>query len=146
MRCRWRIGHRLSPAAPGGGVVDQRDRPGVGVSKNTVRAALACDDPPKCQRPAKGSIVDEVEPRIRELLRAYPGMSVTVIAGRVGWTRSIRVLSSRVAELRPAYLPPDPASRTAYAAARSRSVTCRFRRLSWRWGSGRPAGRRNCRS
>ena len=27
-----------------------------------------------------------------------------------------RVLSGRVAELRPAYLPPDPASRTSYAA------------------------------
>lgn len=28
--------------------------------------------------------------------------------------RSVRVLSGRVVELRPAYLPPDPASRTAY--------------------------------
>ena len=63
-----------------------------------------------------GSIVDEVEPRIRELLQAYPRMPATVIAERIGWTRSIRVLSARVAELRPVYLPPDPASRTAYAA------------------------------
>jgi transposase len=43
-------------------------------------------------------------------------MPATVIAERIGWDRSIRVLSGRVAELRPAYLPPDPASRTAYAA------------------------------
>ena len=43
-------------------------------------------------------------------------MPATVIAERIGWTRSIRVLSARVAELRPVYLPPDPASRTAYAA------------------------------
>ena len=64
----------------------------------------------------KGSIVDEVEPRIRELLQGYPRMPATVIAERIGWTRSIRVLSARVAELRPVYLPPDPASRTAYAA------------------------------
>src|SRR5690606_26985971 len=56
------------------------------------------------------------EPRIRELLRAYPTMPATVVAERVGWTRSIRVLRGRVAELRPAYLPPDPASRTSYAA------------------------------
>jgi hypothetical protein len=41
-------------------------------------------------------------------------MPATVIAERVGWERSIRVLSGRVAELRPAYLPPDPASRTSY--------------------------------
>ena len=37
-------------------------------------------------------------------------MPATVIAERVGWTRSMRVLSARVAELRPVYLPPDPAS------------------------------------
>ncbi len=43
-------------------------------------------------------------------------MPATVIAERIGWTRSIRVLSARVAELRPVYLPPDPASRTAYVA------------------------------
>jgi transposase len=56
------------------------------------------------------------EPRIRELLRAFPSMPATVIGERVGWPHSIRTLSGRVAELRPLYLPPDPASRTAYAA------------------------------
>lgn len=86
----------------------------MGVSKNTVRAALRSDGPPRYERAAKGSVVDEVEPRIRELLRAWPTMPATVIAERVGWTRSIRVLQERVAELRPTYLPPDPASRTAY--------------------------------
>jgi transposase len=88
----------------------------VGVSRNTVRAAIASDRPPRYERPRKGSIVDAVEPRIRELLRAYPTMPATVIAERIGWDRSVRVLRDRVAELRPAYLPPDPASRTAYAA------------------------------
>jgi transposase len=83
------------------------------VSRNTVRAAIASDRPPKYERPAKGSIVDAAEPRIRELLQAYPAMPATVIAERIGWGRSIRVLRDRVAELRPAYLPPDPASRTA---------------------------------
>jgi transposase len=88
----------------------------LGISRNTVRKALASDAPPKYVRKPAGSIVDAVEPRIRELLRAYPTMPATVIAERIGWTRSIRVLSGRVAELRPAYLPPDPASRTAYVA------------------------------
>jgi transposase len=88
----------------------------LGISRNTVRAALASDAPPKYVRKPAGSIVDEVEPQIRELLRAYPTMPATVIAERIGWTRSIRVLSGRVAELRPAYLPPDPASRTTYVA------------------------------
>jgi transposase len=88
----------------------------MGVSRNTVKRALASDGPPQYQRPPRGSIVDAVEPRIRELLRAWPSMPATVVAERIGWQRSIRVLRDRVAELRPAYLPPDPASRTTYAA------------------------------
>ena len=88
----------------------------LGISRNTVRAAIASDSAPKYERKPAGSIVDAVEPRIRELLHATPRMPATVIAERIGWTRSIRVLSARVAELRPAYLPPDPASRTSYEA------------------------------
>jgi transposase len=43
-------------------------------------------------------------------------MPATVIAERIEWRYSIRTLSTRVAELRPIYLPPDPASRTSYVA------------------------------
>ncbi len=88
----------------------------LGVSRNTVRAALASDGPPKYVRARAGSIVDEVEPRIRELLAVWPSMPATVVAERIGWQRGITVLKDRVAELRPAYLPPDPASRTSYVA------------------------------
>jgi transposase len=88
----------------------------LGISRNTVRSALARDTAPKYERAPAGSVVDGFEPRIRELLKAYPRMPATVIAERIGWTRSIRTLSGRVAELRPAYLPPDPASRTSYVA------------------------------
>lgn len=82
----------------------------LGISKNTVKSALESNQQPKYERAPQGSIVDAVEPRIRELLQAYPTMPATVIAERIGWERSIRVLSARVAELRPVYLPPDPAS------------------------------------
>jgi transposase len=87
-----------------------------GVSRNTVRNALRADGPPRYQRRPAGSIVDVAEPRIRELLAAYPRMPSTVVAERIGWQNSIRVLSGRVAELRPLYLPPDPAGRTVYLA------------------------------
>jgi transposase len=87
-----------------------------GVSRNTVRNALQADGPPRYQRRPAGSIVDVAEPRIRELLQAYPRMPATVIAQRIGWQNSIRLLSGRVAELRPLYLPPDPAGRTVYLA------------------------------
>ena len=88
----------------------------VGCSKNTVKRALAAGGPPRYQRAARGSIVDAVEPRIRELLQAWPRMPATVIAERIGWQHSLTVLKDRVRELRPVYLPPDPASRTAYQA------------------------------
>ena len=88
----------------------------MGCSKNTVKAALAADGPPSMRGRSRGSVVDVVEPRIRELLQATPTMPATVIAERIGWPYSIRVLRDRVAELRPVYLPPDPASRTTYLA------------------------------
>lgn len=86
----------------------------MGVSRNTVRAALASAGPPKYERSPVGSAVDVFEPAIREVLRAFPRMPATVIAERVGWTRGMTVFKARVAELRPVYLPPDPASRTSY--------------------------------
>jgi transposase len=78
----------------------------MGCSRSTVRAALASDGPPRYEQARTGSIVDPVELRIRELLQAYPTIPATVIAERIGWTRSIRVLRDRVAELRPVYRAP----------------------------------------
>jgi transposase len=86
------------------------------VSRNTVRAALRSDGPPRYERAPRGSVADEYEPRIRELLQAYPAMAASAIGDRIGWPYSDRTLRTRVAELRPVYLPPDPASRTGYAA------------------------------
>ncbi|HZA74499.1 MAG TPA: hypothetical protein VE476_16520, partial [Propionibacteriaceae bacterium] len=39
----------------------------LGCSKNTVKIALASDGPPQYRREPRGSVVDAVEPRIREL-------------------------------------------------------------------------------
>ncbi|TDC94560.1 IS21 family transposase [Actinomadura sp. 7K507] len=86
----------------------------LGISKNTVKRALAADEPPVYRRMSKGSIVDAAEPQIRELLAEFPDMPATVIAERIGWERSMTVLKDRVRQLRPQYRPADPASRTAY--------------------------------
>jgi transposase len=80
----------------------------LSISRNTVKAALASDGPPQYQRRPAGSVVDGFEPRIRELLQAFPTMPATVIAERVGWPYSIRTLSGRVAELRPVYQAAGP--------------------------------------
>jgi transposase len=85
------------------------------VSRNTVRAALRSDQPPAYHRDGPGSIVDAVEPQVRALLAEWPTMPATVVAERIGWTRSVRVLRERVAELRPLFVPPDPCQRTEYA-------------------------------
>ncbi|MFG2859001.1 IS21 family transposase [Streptomyces mirabilis] len=86
----------------------------LGISRNTVLRALASDRPPRYRRAAKGSAVDAVEPVVRELLKQTPTMPVTVIAERIGWERGLTILRERVRELRPAYLPVDPVSRTVY--------------------------------
>jgi len=86
----------------------------LGVARNTVRMALRSDEPPAYRRERSGSIVDPVEPEIRRLLMQFPRMPATVIAERIGWERSLTVLKDRVRELRPLYLPPDPAGRTQY--------------------------------
>jgi transposase len=84
------------------------------VARNTVREALRSDAPPHYERARKGSIVDPVEPDVLALLREFPTMPATVIAERLDWPYSIRVLRDRVAELRPLFVAPDPCQRTFY--------------------------------
>lgn len=86
----------------------------LGISKNTVRRALRAEEVPRYQRAPQGSIADAAEPAIREQLALCPTMPATVVAERIGWERSITVLRGKVGELRPLYLPQDPAGRTAY--------------------------------
>ena len=86
----------------------------LGVARNTVRAALASDTAPSYSRPSKGSAVDAFETQIRALLREYPTMPATVIAQRIGWSRSLTVLKDRVRVIRPEFRGVDPADRVIY--------------------------------
>lgn len=56
----------------------------LGISRNTVRAAVASEGPPKYVRKPAGSAVDGFEDAIRAQLAAVPTMPATVIAERVG--------------------------------------------------------------
>ena len=51
----------------------------LGISRNTVRAALASDGPPKYERKPAGSAVDGFEDAIRTQLSEVPTMSASVI-------------------------------------------------------------------
>ena len=86
----------------------------VGVARNTVRAALAADTPPKYERAKPGSKADAFEPQIRALLAKTPTMPASVVAERIGWEHSASVLRAKVAQLRPEFTPADPADRTEY--------------------------------
>jgi len=86
----------------------------LGVARNTVRSAVRSSEPPSYVRARAGSVVDAVEPEVRRLLVKTPDMPATVIAERIGWSRSMTVLRDRVREIRPDYLLPEGYGRTTY--------------------------------
>jgi transposase len=86
----------------------------LGVARNTVRAALASDRPPKYERAPKGSVADAYEPQIRELLREWPTMPAPVIAERIGWPYSEGPLKKLLTRIRPEYKGIDPVDRVTY--------------------------------
>lgn len=86
----------------------------LGIARETVARALASDCPPKYERPLTPSAINDVEPRIRALLSAYPQLPATVLAERVGWTGSISWFRERVRAIRPEYLPADPVDRLVF--------------------------------
>jgi transposase len=86
----------------------------LGVARNTVRAALASDRPPKYERAARGSVADAYEPQVRALLKDWPRMPAPVIAQRIGWTYSEGPLKKLLARIRPEYKGIDPVDRVTY--------------------------------
>ena len=85
-------------------------------------------------------MVDDFEPAIRQLLLAAPTMPATVIAERIGWTRSSSILRAKVAQLRPLFVPLDPASRTSYDAGELMQCDLWFPAVDIALGHG-PLGR-----
>lgn len=86
----------------------------LGVARNTVRAALSSDRPPKYERAPRGSVADAFEPQIRALLTEWPRMPAPVIAQKIGWPYSISPLKKRLVAIRPEYVGIDPVDRTVY--------------------------------
>jgi transposase len=86
----------------------------LGVARNTVRAALSSDRPPRYERAPRGTVVEAYEVRIRGLLAEYPRMPATVIAERIGWPYTMNPLRVRLREIRPEYLGVDPVDRSVY--------------------------------
>src|SRR5690606_40562604 len=98
----------------------------LGVARNTVRAALASDAPPRYQRAGKQSFVDAVEPEVRKLLAVDARMPATVIAERVGWEHSLTILKDRIRQIRPEYAGVDPADRLVHEPGQAAQMELRF--------------------
>ncbi len=86
----------------------------LGVARNTVRAALRSDGPPRYERVSRGSVADPYEPQVRALLVEWPRMPGPVIAQRIGWPYSEGPLKKLLARIRPEYVGIDPADRVVY--------------------------------
>jgi transposase len=86
----------------------------LGIARNTVRAALASDSPPRYERAPKGSVADAYEQRVRALLREWPTMPAPVVARRIGWPYSEGPLKKMLARVRPEYKGIDPVDRVTY--------------------------------
>jgi transposase len=86
----------------------------LGVARNTVRAALASDRPPRYERAPRGSVADAFEPAIRAVLAEFPRMPAPVIADRISWPYSITPLKRRLRQIRPEYVGIDPVDRVVY--------------------------------
>ena len=86
----------------------------LGVARNTVRAALRADGPPRYERTPRGSVADAYEPQVRALLVEWPRMPGPVIAQKIGWPYSEGPLKKLLARIRPEYVGIDPSDRTVY--------------------------------
>ncbi len=86
----------------------------LGVARNTVKAALASDRPPRYERAPRGSVADAFEPAVRALLRDWPRMPAPEIARRIGWPHSISPLKKLLTRIRPEYVGVDPVDKVVY--------------------------------
>ena len=86
----------------------------LGIGRETVARALACDRPPRYQRPAVPTAFTPFEPLVAQLLAATPDMPATVLAERVGWQGSITWFRDNVRRLRPQHAPVDPCDRLTW--------------------------------
>lgn len=86
----------------------------LGISRNTVRAALASERPLQYRRQGRGSVADEYEPQIQVLLAEWPRMPAPVIAERIGWPYSMSPLKKKLQRVRPEYVGIDPVDRFVY--------------------------------
>jgi transposase len=90
----------------------------TGYHRETIRAALASDEPPRYERPGRPSKLDPFLPAIEELLDDEPtlsGVRVREEIEKLGYDGAKTIVDDLLRELRPRYLPPPRSfQRTVY--------------------------------
>ena len=108
----WALIRRLAAE----GVPKSRIAERLGISRNTVSAAVNSAEPPRYERaPVEATSFTPFEEPVRALLAEFPEMPATVLAERVGWAGSPSWFRENVARLRPEQRRPDPADRLVWA-------------------------------
>lgn len=89
----------------------------TGLARNTVRAALRSEAPPRYERVARPSKLDPFKPQVEELLRGDPRLPVRRIGELIaasGYEGGKTILADWVREVRPRFCPPRTFQRTSY--------------------------------
>lgn len=89
----------------------------LGMSRNTVAKIVAAPEPPRYQRPARGSILDPHKDAIAAMLAEDAKVPATVVIDhlrRDGYRGGITVLKDHLAEVRPHFLAARSYQRTSY--------------------------------
>jgi transposase len=88
----------------------------LGVNRRTVKRLAEASEPPRYERAAAGSMLDPLEPVIRELLGEWPRIKAPrvteVLRNDYGYTGSVDLVRKRLAVIRPREV--RPAQRTGY--------------------------------
>lgn len=113
----------------------------LGISRNTVRAALTPERPPQYERKPRGSVADAYEPQIRVLLAERPKMPAPVISERIGWPNSVSPLK-KLQKIRPEYVGIDPVDGFVYRSGTIAQCDLWFPAPRSLWVTGRPGSRR----
>jgi transposase len=108
------------------------------MSRNTVAALVAREQPPRYVRQAAGSKLDPFGDAIAAMLAEDPKAPATVVRerlGALGYTGGVTILKERLAELRPTLLAARSYQRTSYLPGELAQLDC------WETGLPVPVGK-----
>jgi transposase len=98
------------------GVSERQIARRLGINRRTVRRLLASPGPPRYQRASRGSMLDPLEPVLRQLLEEWPAIKAPrvteILRSDFGYEGSVDLVKKRLARMRPAKV--RPAQKTGH--------------------------------